>query len=302
MESDLVSVVITTYGRSDTLKRAIKSVLKQTYQNLEIIIIDDNANEEKNIEVENIIKSINNPRIRLIQNKKNMGGALARNEGIYASNAEFVAFLDDDDQYLPLKIEKELEVLKKNEKIALVYCWENLIGKGGKVSGSNKKRIRGNCLYEAMQDCIAATSLWLCRKKALLDVGGFTDTPCKQDSYVILKLLINGYELDFVPEILSLYGDDLPDRISTQGHEKRIVGEENLRRLCREHYSLINLKEQKYVEYCFASRLAEHYLAVGRYQEAFDSGIKICKHPFNGMTRACIRGIIRVLMKGELKK
>lgn len=299
---ELVSVVITTYGRNDTLKRAIKSVLNQTHTNLEIIVVDDNASSKGNAEVDTIIQGINDSRVRLIQNEKNLGGALARNEGIYSSNAEFIAFLDDDDQYLPEKIEKELSLLKCNDNTALVYCWENLIGANEKISGSNKRKFKGNCLYAAMQDCIAATSLWLCRKDALLNVGCFTDTPCKQDSYVILKLLLKGYEIDFVPEILSMYGDNLPDRISTQSHEKRIAGEEKLRKLCRDHYSMINDNQKNYVEYCFASRLTEHYLAVGRYKDAFKSGIKMFRHPLKGMTRACVRGVIRVIIKGEAKK
>lgn len=295
--NDLISVVITTYRRNDRLVRALRSAMIQTHTDLEIIVVDDNANEKDEKEINDIINKLGDSRIKIIHNRTNIGGALSRNVGIEASSGDYVAFLDDDDQYLPQKIEKELKVLKEHDKVALVYCWEDMISKKGSLLPGNRNKYRGCCVYKAMQDCIAATSLWLCKKKALNEVGGFTDIPCKQDSFLILKLLLKGYEVDYVPEVLSMYGDDLPNRISTQGHYKRIIGEEKLRDLCRDNYFLLNKLQQEKVEYCFATRLAEHYWAVGKKKESLKCCLKLMEHPFNWMSRLCIKKMLKVIIE-----
>ena len=124
---ELVSIVITTYGRSTTLRRAIQSAISQTYRNIEIIVVDDNKDKAIREEVIRTISSIDDSRIKLVLNAVNMGGALARNEGIKAANGRYVAFLDDDDEYLPQRIEKQVEVFEKNKEknwqwyIAIVF-------------------------------------------------------------------------------------------------------------------------------------------------------------------------------------
>lgn len=112
----LVSVIITTYNTNDKLYRAINSVINQTYKNLEIIVVDDNGvGTEGQIIAEKIIKKfshLNN--IKYIKHEKNKNGAAARNTGIKASYGEYIAFLDDDDFFLPTRIEKCVcEILKK---------------------------------------------------------------------------------------------------------------------------------------------------------------------------------------------
>lgn len=297
---DLVSVVITTYGRSDTLGRAVDSVLNQTYHNLEIIIVDDNRDSEIRKGVIETVSACNDPRIKLIQNRINMGGALARNEGIKASHGKYIAFLDDDDAYYPQKIEKQMELFNKrrSEKLALVYCYCD-----EKQNGSIKRKYHydfvGNCIFQAMVDCIAATSQWLCKKDALIDVGMFTDTPCKQDSYLMIKLLAKGYLIDRVPEYLSVYNTDSTVRISTSGHDRRIVGEGKLRDLCRDHYALLNEKQIEEVEYSFACRLMEHYYATGQSDNFILELKKVLRHPLRRRTLAAVKHTWVVNKRGK---
>ena len=86
--NDLVSVIITTYKRSNLIERAILSVLNQTYKNIEIIVVDDNANfPEERKKTETIVKKYSS--IIYIANPKNLGGALSRNEGIYRAKRKF---------------------------------------------------------------------------------------------------------------------------------------------------------------------------------------------------------------------
>lgn len=290
---ELVSVVITTYERTVTLKRAIESVLNQTYDNIEIIVVDDNKRSMIREKVKEIVYSFERKNIRLICNIQNLGGALSRNVGIEAAKGEYIAFLDDDDEYVSEKLEKQIYCFSnsKIENLALVYCYCKEIGKNNKTILYHYD-YRGNCLYQAMVDCIAATSQWCCRKSALVAVGMFSDVPCKQDSTVMLKLLINGYGIDRVPEYLSIYHSDGVIRISTGGHEKRIVGEEKLRSLCRMNYAEMSDKQIAEIEYSFSTRLAEHYYAVKDLKKFKIELYRLFKHPFRRKTLAVYKHIL----------
>ena len=293
---ELVSIVITTYGRSTTLRRAIQSAISQTYRNIEIIVVDDNKDKAIREEVIRTISSIDDSRIKLVLNAVNMGGALARNEGIKAANGRYVAFWDDDDEYLPQRIEKQVEVFEKNKekKLAMVYCY-CIQMKETQIIHKYKNDYIGNCVYEGMLDCIAATSQWMCKKDALTTVGMFTDTPCKQDSYLLLKFLVNGYEIDRVAECLSIYHTDLMNRISNSGgHKKRIVGEENLRNLCRKHYDMLSKRQIEEVEYRASCRLAEHYYGANDYSSFKREMKNIMKWPLRKESLRAFKHIITV--------
>jgi len=259
-EEILVSVVIPTYSRNEMLSRAIDCILEQTHSNLDIIVVDDNPPEsEYRTSTEQLMKKYEaDERVRYIQNEKNLGGAGARNVGIEAAKGEYIAFLDDDDEYYPDKIEKQLAVFlnSNSDKLALVYCDVAHVGKEGThVDCVIKKRHRGNCLYEAIvDDCLASTSMWLVKKTHLNAVGNFTIVPCKQDSTVIIKLLEAGYEVDYVPEVLCLYRN-YRDGVRISFGPKKIQGEELFYDLCKKNFDKFTTKQRRSIEYSFAVRL-----------------------------------------------
>jgi len=120
-----VSVVIPTYKRYHILSRAINCVLLQTYKDVEIIVVDDNnENDEFRKKTEILMEQYkDNSRIKYIKHSKNKNGAAARNTGIKASDADFIAFLDDDDLWSRKKIEKQIEYLNfKGNSYAGVSC------------------------------------------------------------------------------------------------------------------------------------------------------------------------------------
>ena len=106
----LVSVIIPTYKRLGMLGRAIDSVLNQTYNNIEIIIVDDNNEDsEYRKETERFMKKYDdNIEIKYVKHKQNKNGAAARNTGINNANGVYIAFLDDDDEFSPKKIELQI--------------------------------------------------------------------------------------------------------------------------------------------------------------------------------------------------
>lgn len=259
-----ISVVITTYNRTSELERAINSVLLQTYKNIEIIVVDDNKDENVSKKVKEIIERLSDKRIKYIKNKENLGGALSRNEGIDASTGKYIAFLDDDDEYLPQKIEKQYKCFKNSaeENLALVYCYCKGV-KDGRTIKEYKYNYTGNCLAQVMKGCIAATSQWMCKKECLNKVGNFTNVPCKQDSTLLVKLLLEGYSVDRVPEILSLYHEENIPRISDNNAKKRIDGVTRLLELCRKNYDKVSSKDVKEIEYEFARELIVYYYMLG---------------------------------------
>jgi len=125
-----LSIIIPTYNRPNLIGRAIKSVLAQTYQNFEIVIVDSSPDND----TEKAVHSFNEKRIKYIHNKKRTNTAASRNQGVRESsqNSKYIAFLDDDDEFLPQFLEKTVEVLEEKEDIAMATSNLELRTRDGK--------------------------------------------------------------------------------------------------------------------------------------------------------------------------
>lgn len=106
----MISVIIPAYNRAPTLRRAIESVLRQTAQELEVIVVDD-ASTDASAE---IARGVEDPRVRCITHPSNRGGAVARNTGIMAAAGDYLAFLDSDDEWLPEHLADSLAFLQEH--------------------------------------------------------------------------------------------------------------------------------------------------------------------------------------------
>jgi len=113
-----VSVIITTYQQPDFLSEAIESILTQTFNDLELIVVNDDPLGQ---ETEKIVLSYNDPRIVYIKNEKNLKGAKSLNIGLRAAKGEYIAILDDDDAWISKdKLEKQINFLEKNPEYIIV--------------------------------------------------------------------------------------------------------------------------------------------------------------------------------------
>jgi len=180
-EKPKVSVIIPTYNRAELLPRAIKSVLEQTYQDFEIIVVDDGSTDN----TEEVIKEFQeqDKRIKYIKHDKNKGGSAARNTGIKAAKGKYVAFLDSDDEWLQNKLECEVKILNNNKNCIICSTGYTFINeRTGKIISktifknqwvSYKDVLRGKCL---------TTNDFTVIRKAAIDIGGFDEKlPARQD-------------------------------------------------------------------------------------------------------------------------
>lgn len=268
---ELVSVVVPSYARSSTLVRALESIDSQTYSPIEIVVVDDNGiGTEQQLETERLVAAFE-PRsgvaIRYVPRSENGGGAAARNSGIEASRGAFIGFLDDDDEFLPRKIELQVRALRETPAdVSYAHCVPDN-GQMGKDT-HYQHCCEGLPLFEqAYYGCLAATTQLVVRKEALLSVGGFTDSPAKQDSILLYKLLLAGCKVCCVPEVLSLYHQDPGlERISTRG--KTLVGERLYSKMIRESYDRFNLSQRRRLEHAIRWREGRLLLKQGKGTEA----------------------------------
>lgn len=172
----MVSVVIPTYQREEAIVRALNGVLRQTYKDIEIIVVDDNGEGSAHqTATAQAVQSLDYPQIRYIVHPRNLGGCTARNTGIKNALGEYVAFLDDDDVWSDKFIETMLPYFS-NEKIGAVYC--GFFSYNGSYSVTNKKgyNYEGN-VYEKILGgwCPASTSLFIVKRDKIMQAGLFDD-------------------------------------------------------------------------------------------------------------------------------
>ncbi len=198
-EKPLVSVIIPTYNRADLLGRAIQSALDQTYQKIEIIIVDDASNDN----TEEIVRKFHNKNVVYIRHNCNKGGGAARNAGIIASNGEYIAFLDDDDEWLNDKLEKQIETIKTlSSEWGGIYCgFYRITGKKSKAVEVFKN---GNLKTEVLREKldIGSSSTLLFIKKIILEIGLFDETFERNQDFELLIRFFRKYKLFSLKEPL----------------------------------------------------------------------------------------------------
>jgi glycosyltransferase involved in cell wall biosynthesis len=207
----LVSVIIPTHNRLQLLQRAVQSVLTQTFQDFEIIIVDDASSDRTPDYLQGLASS--DERIRFIRNDKSCGGSQSRNAGIALSGGEWLAFLDDDDLWLPEKLALQLDALNQAPGSVAVTSHFRVNYPLGikKVIAtphliSLEKLLRSNSLGGA--------SVCMCRADLLKSLGGFdSKLRSAQDWDVWVRLREVG-EIISVPKVLVEYFIHFSYRIS----------------------------------------------------------------------------------------
>lgn len=225
---DLVSVIITTYKRTpDIVRRAAQSVLSQTYKNIELIIIDDSPETyELRSKVRDMALSLGE-KVKYIQHKENVGACAARNTGIKNAGGEYIAFLDDDDEWLPEKITIQKSKIEGAD-VAMVYCG-NYICKSDGTKYIYRRVYKKEKIYNSLifDNYIGSTSFPLIKKSVLDKLGGFDEQmPAAQD-YELWLRIAKEYKIDYVEEPLVNYYIHDGEQI-TKNHKIKVEAWERL--------------------------------------------------------------------------
>jgi glycosyltransferase involved in cell wall biosynthesis len=274
----LVSVVITTYKGKDSIDRAVRSVLSQTYQNIEIIVVDDNGKGTTDqIATESLVTAISDERLQYIAHEVNKNGSAARNTGINAAKGKYVALLDDDDSFRKDKIEKQLKALEDSE---CKLCYTGLMihyldGRNVVQTQNDHGRIFENVISRKIH---APSSVLMFERSAALEIYGFDDSFKRHQDWEFLDRMANNYEIAVVPDIcMDRY---IYSRNSAANPEQYELN----RRYYLEKMSLyINKlpREKRDEVYDFHYRsICKEYLRSGKYFKAAKK-IMLCKHKVN---------------------
>ena len=211
----LVSAIVPTYNRANLVRRALDSVIKQSYSNLEIVVVDDASRDN----TEEVINGMGDSRIRYIRHTTNQGGAATRNTGIEAATGEYVAFLDSDDVWLQGKIEAQLAAIQNDrhpenvvsytqfeiEKDDLVYIEP--------IRGKNDQETVAEYLF--LHEGEIQTSTMMLPRALILENGFRSELKKHQDWDLSLRLEAKGAQFLFVAKKMTvLDNEERSDRIS----------------------------------------------------------------------------------------
>ena len=252
----LISVIIPTYNRAAYLGRALNSVLAQSYENIEVIVIDDASVDDTG----SAVKEIPDARLTYIRHDTNKGGAEARNTGIRAAKGEYIAFQDSDDEWVPDKLEKQMQVFNSADKgTGIVYCGFFYITDNEKkyIPSSAVKKREGNVYEQLLSENFVSTQTLLVKREVFDTVGVFDSNLPRYHDWELAIRMAEKYEFGFVDEpLVRVYAT--PVSITSEGMT-RVKAREII---LKKHYA----RFQK-----FPSILARHLRDLGNFTCLYDS-------------------------------
>lgn len=211
--SQLVSVIIPTYNRESVLLRAIDSVLAQSYQYYELIVVDDGSTDE----TEQLLKPlVSSEKIKYFKHQ-NRGVSAARNFGVKQAKGELISFLDSDDEWLPHKLQQQINYFIQNSEAQIVYGEELWIRNGKRVNQKVIHKKSGGMIFQAcVQQCLIAPSSVMLSKNLFDDMGGFDESFVVCEDYDLWLKISSIMEIGFIADPLIIKHGGHLDQLSTK--------------------------------------------------------------------------------------
>ncbi len=265
------SIILPTYNRINFLEEALWSINSQTYGDYEIIIVNDNPPDKNRIDQ----LSEKFDRVTVIHHTSTMGGNAARNSGILNSNGELIAFLDDDDFWLPEKLSKHLEVHTQHPDAGLVfsdclYIYDNPMI----TDHATSPHVPANVI-EAMgkaEFCPATSSIVSIRRECIKKVGLFDESLVSFQDWDYWFRLAHSFEFRHIPLILVHYRQHIRNRTSIDENKRKKGLEQICNKWEKEIYTKVFSKSWKRILYYNTSLNA---LLEGKKLTALKKSIKL---------------------------
>lgn len=233
----------------DLLRESISSILKQTYKNIEFIIVDDRGKND----VQKIVNTFNDSRIKVIRNKKNMGLVDSLNYAIENSNGKYIARMDTDDYSHPERIETQVKFLEEHPEFILVsgnakfYDGRSIIGCSnwyGEVTANDLKKGSSHIIHPSV----------MMRAKELKLLGGYKNYRRCEDYALWIEMIVSGYRCYVMDDILIRY------HLSTDDYKKRsLKTRKDFFRLLKEQYIRLNPTKLEYMKLYLKTIIARDY-------------------------------------------
>jgi glycosyltransferase involved in cell wall biosynthesis len=196
----MVTVVVPTHNRSELLKRALVSILAQTYGDFEVIVVDDGSEKSP----ADVVADLGDPRIQIFTHESNSGAAGARNTALKAAQGKYLAFLDDDDEWLPEKLELQVEKINSSPpEIGLIYCWMDYFDNTGTLVSETHPTISGAVFSQVLgKQRLAGCPTLLVRTEIARELGGFDERLLRGNDGDFIRRICKNYEVDLIPKVL----------------------------------------------------------------------------------------------------
>ncbi len=272
MSKSIVSIIIPTFKRNQYLKRAINSVLNQTFNEFEIIVVDDNneGSRYRKLSEKLMEDYTDNEKVIYIKHQQNLNGAAARNTGIKFSKSKYIAFLDDDDEYLPEKIELQIKLLEKfDDTWGAVYCGYSIYKKN-KLLQRNLNLSSGNLKKKLLlrENPIGGCSILLMKSSILKELDGFDITFWRHQDWELLIRFFRKYKIAYVNRIL--VKRHLDDRKNIIDPENFVLTKEKYLRKFKKDIEKMPISLQKEVYKRHYLEIARSYIMNKKYSRAFE--------------------------------
>lgn len=195
-----VSVIIPTRNRQQLVGWAIRSVLNQSYADLECIVVDDASTDG----TPQVVQTIEDARLVYLRREGRGGASGARNTGIRAARSSLVAFLDDDDEWLPDKLSKQVPLLKAlPDEYGMVYCWMDYFDDTGRIIQERHPTYSGDVFASVLvKQGIGGCPTLLVRRRVVEEIGGFDETLPRGNDGDFIRRVCRVYKVDVIPEVL----------------------------------------------------------------------------------------------------
>lgn len=244
-ENPTVSVILPTYNRADLVGRAIQDILKQTYQDFELIIVDDGSTDD----TEEVIKKIDDKRIRYTRHEKNKGANAARNTGIIIAKGKYIAFQDSDDEWLPLKLEKQIqafEIASPNTGVVYTGFWRHEGSLKSYIPSPRVKQREGNIYNELLRGNFIGTPTAVVKRECFETVGKFDELLPRLQDWELFIRISKQYLFKYIDEPLVV--SYFTQKSISASQEALIFAQQHI---LEKYYDDIKMDRKLLAQHCF---------------------------------------------------